>query len=87
MLITDGEPSAISQKAFHQIKPAKEKDLSEECAILETRKASSNGVRVSVIHVTDGKEVGRELVRNIAKAGKGQVQTISTVEDMRLMTR
>jgi Mg-chelatase subunit ChlD len=86
VLITDGQPSAISQKAFYRLGPAKEKDLSEESAIFETRRASSSGVRVSVIHVTEDKEVGREFVRNIAKAGNGQVRTISTA-DLRLIAQ
>ena len=84
VLITDGEPSAISRKAFRQFSTTKGKDISEESAIFETRKASSKGIKTSVIYIADGEEVGKEFVRNIAKAGMGQVRTISTVDDIGL---
>jgi len=83
VLVTDGQPTAILEKALNQLKPTKGKDLTEEYAILETRKASSSGVKVSVIHITNGKELGEEFVKNIAKVGKGQVQKISSLEDIR----
>ena len=82
VLITDGEPTAISKKAFDQLESVKEKDMTEEYAILETRRALSNGVRTSVIHITDGKHAGEGFVRNIAKVGRGQVRRIGSMEDL-----
>ena len=83
VLITDGEPSAISQKAFARLKPAKEKDLTAESAIFEAGRASARGVTTSVIHITGGDETGAEFVKKIASTGRGRVQTISTLEDIR----
>ncbi len=82
VLITDGKPTAISQKALEQLKPTKEKDLTEEYAILETGKASSRGVKTSVIHITDGKEASGGLLKNIARVGGGRVREISALEDL-----
>ncbi len=92
VLVTDGQPSAISQKAFDQFKPTqegdlKERDLSEEQAILETKRAASSGVKVSVIHITNGKEAGEGFVKNIANAGRGQVTRVSCLEDLGAIIR
>jgi Mg-chelatase subunit ChlD len=92
VLITDGQPSAISQEAFDQIRPtpednAAEKDLSEEQAILETRRAASRGVKISVIHIANDKEAGEGFVKDIAKAGKGQMTRVSCLEDLRATIR
>ena len=83
VLITDGQPTAITEKAFAQLEPTKEKDLREEYAILETRRALSSGVKTSVIHITNGKETGEGLVKNIARMGKGQIFRISCLHDLR----
>ncbi|MFC1858792.1 VWA domain-containing protein, partial [Thermodesulfobacteriota bacterium] len=83
VLITDGEPSALSRKAFDRLKPVKEKDLTEESAFLEASRASSRGVTTSVIHITGGDEAAQEFVKKIAGIGRGSVQKISTLEDLR----
>jgi len=87
VLITDGQPTAITEKAFTQLKPTKEKDLSEEYAFLETRRASSRGVKTSVVHITNGKESGEGLIKNIARIGSGQVFRISCLHDLRAIMR
>jgi len=84
VLITDGISSAISQKVLQQLNSTNEKDLSEQCAIVEAKKASSKGIKISVIHIASGEEAGKELVKNIAKSGRGHVRTINTVDDIRL---
>jgi Mg-chelatase subunit ChlD len=80
VLITDGQPTAISQEAFRKFEPAKEKDLTEEYATLETRRASSCGIKTSVIHITEGKKLGEGFAKNIAKVGGGQVRSISCLD-------
>ncbi len=87
LLITDGQPTAISQGTFNQLKALKEKDLTEESALLETRKASSRGVKVSVIHIAGKGEGGDELAKNIARAGRGKVRRMSSPEDLETIMR
>lgn len=75
-LITDGEPNAISEKAFAELKMRGAGDLTQESALLEVRRATSRGVSVSVIHLTDEKKAGDEFVRMVARAGRGKVSRI-----------
>jgi Mg-chelatase subunit ChlD len=82
LLITDGQPTAVSQRAFDQLEALKEKDLSEESVILETKKASARGVKVSVIHITDKGEASGEFIKNIVRMGKGKVCRMSSPEDL-----
>ncbi len=84
VLITDGQPTAVSEKVFDKLKLAKEKDITEEHAIIETRNAVSNGVKVSVIHITNTKESGEGFLRDIARVGKGQIQRIGCLEDLKM---
>ncbi|MBI2830029.1 MAG: VWA domain-containing protein, partial [Chloroflexi bacterium] len=86
ILITDGEPTAISQNAFSRLEPRKETAL-VEYSILETRKASSRRMAVSVINITAGEETSRDFIEDIARAGKGQVLTVSTAENIRLLIK
>ena len=77
ILITDGLPTVISEKAFTLLSTKKTGDLTEESALLETRTALTRGVTVSVIHITDDEKTGDEFVKSIAEAGKGKVTTIT----------
>lgn len=81
ILITDGQPTVISEKTFTLLSTKKTGDLTEESALLETRTALARGVTISVIHVTDDKNTGDEFVKSIAEAGKGQVTTITCSEE------
>ena len=83
VLITDGEPTAVSQGAFDQLKSLKEKDLTEESVILEARKASARGIKVSVIHIAGKHEASSEFVKNIARAGKGKIRRMGSPEDLK----
>ncbi|MFH0846934.1 MAG: VWA domain-containing protein [Chloroflexota bacterium] len=87
ILITDGEPTAISQRNFSQLKDVKEKDLTEESAILETRKAVQRGVKVSVVHVATANEASGEFIKNIARIGRGMVRRIASPDDLRALMR
>jgi Mg-chelatase subunit ChlD len=83
VLITDGEPTAISEKAMHWLEPHQERDLTFDYTILETKRAALNGIETSVIHITDEKEAGKNLVNTIAKLGHGRVQRITRPADLK----
>ena len=83
LLITDGQPTALSKTTFEQLKGLEEKDLSEESVILEARKAAARGVVVSVIHIAGQSESSSQFVKKIALAGRGKVRRMSTPEDLR----
>ncbi len=87
VLITDGEPTAISQRAYDRLKEVKEKDLTEESAIVEARKAAQRGVKISVIHIAANNEASGEFIRNIARIGKGKVRRIASADDIRAIMR
>jgi len=87
LLITDGQPTAISQGNFEQLKALEEKDLTEESAILEVRKAVARGINVSVLHVADRHEASGDFAKNIARVGRGEVRRIGSVEDLTTIIR
>ncbi len=83
MLITDGEPTAISQKAIDKLGKSDKKDITGEYAVSEARNASTAGIETSVIHITDEKAAGKNLVESIAKAGHGEVKRVVRPDDLR----
>ena len=83
VLITDGEPTAISEKALPWVRHIQESDLTEEYAILETKRAALTGIETSVLHITNENAAGKRLVSSIAKIGRGQVQKISRPTDLK----
>lgn len=87
LLITDGQPTAVSERDFDRLKVWKEKDLTEESAILETRKTAAKGVKVSVIHIASKDEASGQFIRNIARDGRGKVRRISRPEDLETILR
>ncbi len=87
MLITDGEPTAISEKVLALMEQSRERDLTGEYAIFETRRAALAGIETSVLHITDGKTTGRRLVSAIARTGHGNIQKISRPEDLKAVIR
>jgi Mg-chelatase subunit ChlD len=87
ILVTDGKATAISEKAFDHLREVKEKDLTEEAALLETRQASAKGARVSVIHIASKDEASGIFIKNIAQAGKGKIRRISSAEDFQSILR
>ncbi len=83
MLITDGEPTAISQKALDKLEKSEKKDMTGEYAVLEARNAAISGIETSVVHITDEKAIGKNLVESIAKAGHGEVKRVARPDDLR----
>ncbi|UCD10120.1 MAG: VWA domain-containing protein [Dehalococcoidales bacterium] len=83
MLITDGEPTAITQKAVEKLGKSDKKDMTGEYAVIEARNASAAGIETSVIHITDEKASGKNLVESIAKAGHGEVKRIARPDDLK----
>ncbi len=83
VLISDGQPTALSESSFSRLKGLGEKDLTEESALLETRQAAAKGVQLSVIHIAGQGEANDSFIKNIAKAGKGKVRRITGPEDLK----
>ena len=82
-MVSDGQPTALSESAFSKLKGHDEKDLTEESAILETRLAAEKGIVLSVIHIAGEGEANDKFVKNIAQAGKGKIQRISGPDDLK----
>lgn len=87
ILITDGQPTAISERTFTRLKVLKERDLTEESAILETRQATARGVSVSAIHIAGKGEASSGFIRSIAQIGKGKIRRISSPDDLKTILR
>ncbi|MBN2238470.1 MAG: VWA domain-containing protein [Dehalococcoidales bacterium] len=85
MLVTDGEPTAISERALSSLPKSDKKDMTGEYAVLEARRASSAGIETSVVHITDTKGAGKKLVDGIAKAGHGDVKCVVRPEDLKAL--
>lgn len=84
VLITDGQPSALSKQALDQLDGGPGQDLTEEYAIVETRRAALKGIKTSVIHIIDDNEAGRDFVKAVARAGNGEVTKVRNPADLRL---
>ena len=82
VLITDGLPSAVSRKALDELEDSEDTDLTEEYAILETRRALSRGIRTSVVHIVDSEGAGDEFIQSMAGAGMGKVTRIESPDDL-----
>jgi Mg-chelatase subunit ChlD len=83
ILVSDGQPTAMSESAFSKLKERREKDLTEESAILETRAAAGKGIQLSVIHIAGEGEANEQFVKNIVLAGKGKLRRISGPDDIK----
>ena len=83
MLITDGEPTAITQKAIRKLEKSDKKDMTGEYAVIEARNAAIAGIETSVIHITDEKAAGKNLVESIARAGHGEVKRVTRPDDLK----
>jgi Mg-chelatase subunit ChlD len=83
MLITDGEPTAITQKAIRKLEKSDKKDMTGEYAVIEARNAAIAGIETSVIHITDEKTAGKNLVESIARAGHGNVKRVTRPDDLK----
>ncbi|MBN2074829.1 MAG: VWA domain-containing protein [Dehalococcoidales bacterium] len=83
MLITDGEPTAITQKAIRKLEKTDKKDMTGEYAVIEARNAAIAGIETSVIHITDEKAAGKNLVESIARAGHGEVKRVIRSDDLK----
>ncbi|MFH0846440.1 MAG: VWA domain-containing protein [Chloroflexota bacterium] len=81
VLITDGEPNAVSEKAFSQLKEKTKGDVSQESALVETRRAAAKGIRLSVIYLTEEKKTFDEFVKGIARSGKGKLMMVRCGEE------
>jgi Mg-chelatase subunit ChlD len=87
MLITDGQPTAISESDFAQLKEVKKRDLTEESALFETRRAAAKGIKVSVIHIAAEADNSGTFIKNIARVGKGKIRRVSSSGDLKAVMR
>jgi Mg-chelatase subunit ChlD len=87
VLLTDGQASAISKVAFDQLSSVGERDLTEESAYLETRKAVASGVQLSVVYFTPPNETVEQFIKNIARIGKGKVHRVTGLSDLKTVLR
>jgi Mg-chelatase subunit ChlD len=87
ILISDGLASAISESAFNQLKVIKGQDLTEESALIETRKAIAEGVKVSVVHIARKGEPSDVFINNLVRFGKGSIYRIGDFDDIKAILR
>ena len=87
LLITDGQPTAISESAFLRLKELGKKDLTEESTLLEIRRAVARGVKVSVIHIAAEADDSGNFVKEIARTGKGKIRRVSSSNDLKAVMR
>ncbi len=77
IVISDGLASAVSESSLDQLASIEGRDLTEESALLETKKAASRGIQVSAIHIAAKGEGSSDFIKTIARAGNGKVYRIS----------
>jgi Mg-chelatase subunit ChlD len=91
VLITDGEPTAISSDSYARVNSYErvnrnaEGKMSEKDILTQTRKAATKGIKTSVIHCTRGGGNHRAFVKNIARLGAGRVIKITSMDDLRAL--
>jgi Mg-chelatase subunit ChlD len=77
ILISDGIASAVTESAVDQLKADEGGDLTEESALLETKKAASKGIQVSVVYIAAADEVSDDFISSVARFGNGKVYRIT----------
>jgi Mg-chelatase subunit ChlD len=87
ILVTDGQPTALSERVFSRLKSLKDRDLTEESALLEARQAAARGAVISVVHIAGPGQDTTAFIRNIARIGRGTVRRLSSAEDLRVVLR
>ena len=87
ILVTDGQPTALSARVFTRLQALKDRDLTEESALLEARQAAARGAIISVIHIAGPGGDGSAFIRNIARIGRGTVRRLSGAGDLRVVLR
>jgi len=87
ILISDGLASAISESTFNQLKVIEGQDLTEESALIETRKAIAEGVKVSVVHIARKGEPSDVFINNLVRFGRGSIYRIGDFDDIKAILR
>jgi len=83
ILITDGEPTALSETAFSRLKGIRHRDPTQEAALLATRQAVAGGILVSVIYIADPGQAEDVFINSIVKIGKGTLYRIRRAADLK----
>jgi Mg-chelatase subunit ChlD len=82
ILISDGQPSAISQNAYDHLQGSAGRDLTQESAFFETRLAVASGIQLSVIHVAARNESSDTFMKELARFGRGGLARVARPEDL-----
>jgi Mg-chelatase subunit ChlD len=85
ILITDGEATAVSEKGLDNLARVEGKNLTEEYALLETKKAAVRGIRISAIRVGGDSKRYDDFVRKLARIGQGKYKTVRSLQEIRAM--
>jgi len=83
LLISDGQPTAVSEKIFAQLKTDKKSDATQESVLMEVRQAVARGIQVSVVHIAAPDEKQDAFMQKIARVGRGKVHRIAGTEDLK----
>ncbi|HSW57152.1 MAG TPA: VWA domain-containing protein [Dehalococcoidales bacterium] len=83
VLISDGQPTAISEEAYSKLQGSPLKDLTEEYAIAETRLAARQGIRLSIIHIAGDGESNEQFVKDLVRCGGGILKRIKGPGDLK----
>lgn len=85
VLITDGEPTAISSDSFARINRKADCKMSEKDILLQARKAAIKGIKISVIHCTQRRANHHGFLKTIARMGMGRVINITSLDELRAL--
>lgn len=82
ILLTDGEPTAASKGAVRNLNMNERKIIGEEYAIHEAKIAVSKGIKISVLFIASGEEMGMKLARRLTAIGGGFLYKVIAAEDL-----
>jgi len=85
VLITDGEPTAISYNSYARMTHNDGGKISEKDILVQARKAAMKGIKTSVIHCTKADGNHRGFVKNIARMGMGRVIKVTSLDEIRAL--
>jgi len=85
ILITDGEATAVSEKGFDDLALVEGKNLTEEYALLEAKKAAVRGIRISAIRVGGDSKQYDDFARKLARIGQGKYKRVRSLQEIRTM--
>lgn len=82
ILLTDGEPTAASKGAVRNLNMNERKIIGEEYAIHEAKRTVPKGIKISVLFIASGEEMGRKFARKLTAIGGGFLCKVIAAEDL-----